>query len=270
MPRRKAFTLIELLVVLAIITMLMGLLIPTLGAVGDNAKRTKCMNNVRQITAACIAQAADRRVGVYIFTESDASDDLNHVFPDYIRDTRIAICPATENVVHNELVKKNIGTVVEPYWIDINPDLAHTAAGPDDATGGDSYEVYGYYMRGDYPDEVIDGKPFRRMGFGDEGGNLLKIADRTVIYPDRTFLILDDDGWSGHNLLPDGDAHKIGGHYGFLDGHIRLYKPDREFVKMVVAAWDDVHETVYPQIEPRLQISTRSSDTGPMTVYRFR
>lgn len=268
---RLGFTLIELLVAIAIIAVLVGLLVPALGSASESAKRTACLNHVRQITLATIAQATDQRSGVYIYTESDASDDLNHVFPEYIRDTQAAVCPSTANVVHPDArEKKNIGSVVDPYYVNINPDLAHSARGPEDAAGGHSYEVYGYYMRGEYPDAVIDGEPYRRTGYADEGGNLLKVADVTVRYPDRTFLILDNDGWRGHNLLPDGDAHEIGGNYGFLDGHARLYRPDRQFVEMVVAGWDDVHEAVFPQIHPRLRIGTRQTETGPMTVYSFR
>ncbi len=265
----RAFTLIEMLVVIAVIAVLTGLLVPVLGSANGSARRVQCLNNVRQITLAAISQATDRRTGIYIFTESDASDDLNHVFPEYIRENKVAICPDTTNVVGDPLVKKNIGNVVNPYYVNINPDLARSAYGPDDSSGGHSYEVYGYYMRGDYPDAVVDGEPYRRVGYGDEGGNLLKVAELTVRHPERTFLILDNDGWRGHNLLPDGDAHEIGGHYGFLDGHARLYRPDAQFVEMVVAGWDDVHEAVYPRIHPRLRIGTRMTETGPMTVYRY-
>jgi prepilin-type N-terminal cleavage/methylation domain-containing protein/prepilin-type processing-associated H-X9-DG protein len=45
----KAFTLVELLVVIAIIAVLAALLLPTISATKGKARRTACLNNLRQI-----------------------------------------------------------------------------------------------------------------------------------------------------------------------------------------------------------------------------
>ncbi len=60
-PRRvhSGFTLIELLVVIAVIALLVGILLPALGAARESGRRTACLNNARQLSTTMTLYAND-------------------------------------------------------------------------------------------------------------------------------------------------------------------------------------------------------------------
>ncbi len=59
--RDRAFTLVELLVVMAIVALLAALIFPALSGARGRAKRTVCLNNLRQFVLADLGYASDQR-----------------------------------------------------------------------------------------------------------------------------------------------------------------------------------------------------------------
>ncbi len=105
-PRRAAFTLIELLVVIAIISILAAILFPVFGRARENARRSSCASNFKQIGLATIQYAQDYDETMPLFSYNgfagyngaDGARWADLIFP-YIKSTQVFDCPSGTKTV---------------------------------------------------------------------------------------------------------------------------------------------------------------------------
>src|SRR5262245_2585992 len=84
---RAAFTLVELLVVIAIIGLLIALLLPAVQAARESARRSSCLNNLKQIgvaianyqlTAKCFPASSSESLKLTTSFDFDFSGEKRH------------------------------------------------------------------------------------------------------------------------------------------------------------------------------------------------
>jgi prepilin-type N-terminal cleavage/methylation domain-containing protein len=104
--KRAGFTLIELLVVIAIIAILASILFPVYSRVRENARRTKCLSNVKQLVMAFTMYADDHDETLpiwcmdYPWKSKDTDGPGNTwdaVLLPYYRNSEMLYCPSNPN-----------------------------------------------------------------------------------------------------------------------------------------------------------------------------
>lgn len=190
---RRAFTLIELLVVIAIIAILAAILFPVFARARENARRTSCLSNLKQIGVGLVEYEQDYDGYMPGSQQNVPGGTVSWptIMQAYIKNEQVFVCPSGEKSLTS-------AAVVTPATSYCGVTDSNTVPNTYNQDGDGSTFGFGLVHKLSYGRNLIPTNKWTTAGFtgGDKSGfvttgTTLSVNDADVAEPATTIHIFD-------------------------------------------------------------------------------
>jgi prepilin-type N-terminal cleavage/methylation domain-containing protein/prepilin-type processing-associated H-X9-DG protein len=208
--KRRGFTLIELLVVIAIIAILASILFPVFARARENARRSSCASNLKQIGLGIMqyTQDYDEKMVLVGSVGGGCSTPWQDRVQPYTKSTQVFRCPSN---THNKAAD-------EVPCSSLNLSANYIANGTWYAFNNSGSDTFGF------------SRPMDQVAWNDTASPIVPMALSRILQPAQSIMLAEFDSTPGAPAISTTTYLNLTNHlttsnYLFCDGHVKSLKP---------------------------------------------